>query len=657
MSTNLVAQPLPSKHDNMPIYISRYESHSSKRPKIAKMSTWAEARTLLMKRDVRSSKNGECITYHRLSPGSTRSTEGVEDIFAYVIDCDSGSALTELTASLNGVEYVVHTTHSHTPDQPKFRLVAPIARPVIRADWIAFRTGADELYAASLNDPATADPARLYYAPSCPENMDVHAFYQYVPGTPIDPDPVILRGQEILSRRANLGQLSAQPGKSISHKPISDDELTAHTLPATPFDADLIAKKCQQVKLVKETGGKDYEQWRRVIGILKFCTDGEALSHSWSSQAQEYSHYETQQKFNTWSTAPSTCEALMASNPTGCEGCPSKGRIKTPLVLGRIQTLTGGNASEGSTHIVNILESLNDAGNADRLARAAAGNLRYCAELKSWLAWKEGHWHKDERGEVIQFATTVMRHIFEEAKQAIRPDDAKRLGQHASNSLSLARIEAAIELTKSCPGIAVSLHELDSNPYLIGVTNGVVDLRTGQFRKATPEDLVTRRMNVSYEAGATCPTWQITMHSVLCGSQNVVDFYQRAVGYSMTGDTTEQCFFFLHGSGANGKSTVLNTHREIMGEYAIQTSPEVLMAKTAVNASGPTPEVARLAGPRFVAANETEEGQRLGESMVKQLTGGDAITARVLHGSPFDFVPKFKLWVAGNHRPVIRGGG
>lgn len=303
----------------------------------------------------------------------------------------------------------------------------------------------------------------------------------------------------------------------------------------------------------------------------------------------------------------------------------------------------------------DISKTLNDAGNADRLVGAANGRLRYCKDRMQWLVWLDGRWHWDGKGYITQFTTEVMRGIFDEAKHIDDPRDAAAVARHASASLSLPRIQAAMQLSQSYKEISVSISELDADSWLIGAENGVVNMRTGIWRENKQEYLITRYMNVTYDAEATCPTWEATIEQVFMGKKALMDFYQRCAGYSTTGDTSEQVFFFLHGSGSNGKSTVINVQREIGGGYAMQTSPEVLMAASSANASAPTPEVARLAGPRLVAANETEEGQRFAESRVKQLTGGDAITARVLHGSPFDFVPRFKLWIAGNHKPVIRG--
>lgn len=419
-------------------------------------------------------------------------------------------------------------------------------------------------------------------------------------------------------------------------------DLIAHAYPDRLIDEEAIDRATSALNAIPSD--LPYTVWRNTVFAFNAATDGGADEklHEWCAKsATKYPDH------------ANALQKLLDSDRQPLGGIGAGSLFQLAKQHGWID-LRGLNA--GRTSLAQpLMQTLNDAGNADRIVAAADGTIRYCKDLQVWYVWNDGHWRADSQGSIVRFSTTVMRGIYDEAKHEARSDDAKRLAQHASNSLSLSKITSAIELAKSCPGINVRAADLDAEPYVVGVLNGVVDLRTGLFRAARPDDLITRRMNVEYVEGAQCPIWEATLDSVFCGNRDVAEFVQRAAGYSMTGDTSEQCFFFLHGSGANGKSTVLNALREIMGDYAVQTSPDVLMAKTSVNASGPTPEIARLAGPRFVAANETEEGQRLAESMVKQLTGGDAVTARVLHGAPFDFVPKFKLWLAGNHRPTVRG--
>lgn len=301
----------------------------------------------------------------------------------------------------------------------------------------------------------------------------------------------------------------------------------------------------------------------------------------------------------------------------------------------------------------DIGECLNDAGNSDRFVMAWGENVRYVPELKAWLLWREGHWRFDHTGAIIDMAKVIARSLYTEAANTKNQATRGSIARWANSSLQITRLKAMIELAQ--PALAVSVTRLDADPWLLGVQNGAVNLRTGEFREAEQGDLITKLANVSYDPDATCTNWAVFLQSCMAGNKDLMDLLQLAGGYSLTGLTSEQVFFFLYGTGANGKSTFVNALREIMGANGMQSQSETIMAQRTVSASGPTPEIARLAGVRFVAMVETEDGQRLAESRLKQLTGGDAMTARILHGNQFDFVPVLKLWLSGNHKPVIRG--
>ena len=157
---------------------------------------------------------------------------------------------------------------------------------------------------------------------------------------------------------------------------------------------------------------------------------------------------------------------------------------------------------------------------------------------------------------------------------------------------------------------------------------------------------------VNYEKDATCEHWKKFLHRILQGNEALIRFFQKAVGWALTGDMSEQVMFILYGSGANGKSTFINTVMEILGEYAMSTQTETFMRKNGNNLSN---DIARLRGARFVTTVEAEEGRRLSEPLIKQVTGQDVMTARFLYGEYFDFLPTFKIFMATNHKPVIRG--
>lgn len=302
------------------------------------------------------------------------------------------------------------------------------------------------------------------------------------------------------------------------------------------------------------------------------------------------------------------------------------------------------------------IEHLTDAGNARRLVRYHGMDIRYIPEFKHWLIWGDTRWLMDDAGTIMQRAKDTATLIYSEAKQAAEAsntDRAKQLASHAGKTQHINRLKAMIELAQTEPGILARQNALDRDNWLLGVSNGVVNLKTGLLRDPRREDLIIKQAFTIYDPNARCPVFLGFITRTMGDKQNLVDFIQRAIGYSLTGETTEQCLFFLYGSGQNGKSTLLNAIKEMLGDYAMQCPAETLMVKQ--GSGNATNDIARLRGSRFVATSETEEGRRFAESMIKQLTGQDTISARFLFAEYFEYTPNFKIWLAANHKPVIRG--
>ncbi len=292
-----------------------------------------------------------------------------------------------------------------------------------------------------------------------------------------------------------------------------------------------------------------------------------------------------------------------------------------------------------------------DVANAGRFAKQHGDDLRFCHPFNKWLAYDKGRWTIDNVAEVERRAKETARSIYREA--ADEPIDAIRieLSKHAVRSESESRIRAMINLGKSEPGLPVLPDVLDADPWLFNVENGTIDLRTGKVQPHDRVDLITKIAPVAYDASATCPTFDAFLARIQ-PNQSTRTFIQRMAGYSLTGDTREDVLLIAYGGGANGKTTLMQTLQAVMGTYAMQTPSEMLMVK---RNEGIPNDVARLKGARLVAASEVEEGKRLAESLIKQLTGGDRITARFLHGEFFEFDPTFKIVLSTNHKPVIRG--
>jgi len=295
--------------------------------------------------------------------------------------------------------------------------------------------------------------------------------------------------------------------------------------------------------------------------------------------------------------------------------------------------------------------SKTDLGNAERLVAQHGADLHYVYAWDKWLVWDGRVWRTDDTGEVERRAKQTVRAIYAEAADAEAAEERKALAGHAKSSEGRARIEAMISLARSEPGIAITPEQLDADPWALSTPNGTLDLRTGELREHRREDHITKLTPVEYDPDAAAPTWAAFLERIL-PSEELRAFVQRAVGYSATGDTSEQCMIINHGGGANGKSTFQEAIAAALGDYAMRAPTEMLLAK---RTSGIPNDVARLKGARFVAASETEEGRRLAESLVKDLTGQDTITARFMRAEWFDFEPTHKLWLSTNHKPEIRG--
>src|SRR5215213_9907646 len=293
--------------------------------------------------------------------------------------------------------------------------------------------------------------------------------------------------------------------------------------------------------------------------------------------------------------------------------------------------------------------NLTDLGNAARLVHHHGRNLRYCWLWRKWLVWDGQRWVKDDSGEVYRLAKDTVASIYREAAAAPDDESRKALAKHAVRSEAGARVKEMVDLARS--DVPVMPDELDASPDLLNTESGTIDLRTGELREHRREDLITKIAPTKYRPDAAAPTWEAFLERVLPG-EDLRAFVQRAVGYSATGDTSEQCIFINHGGGANGKSTFQEAIAAALGDYAMRAPTEMLLAK---RSDGVPNDVARLKGARFVSASETEEGRRLAESRIKDLTGQDTITARFMKAEWFDFAPTHKLWLSTNHKPEIRG--
>ncbi len=296
--------------------------------------------------------------------------------------------------------------------------------------------------------------------------------------------------------------------------------------------------------------------------------------------------------------------------------------------------------------------ALTDTGNAERFAAQHRDKARYVASWKTWIVWDGSRWRHDDRGMVDLLSKETARSLDAEVQLSADDDERKRIRAHATKTESRSGRENMLVLARA--ELAASPDEFDTDPMLLNVANGTIDLRTGELHLHTREDMITRVLDVPYDATATCTVFDSFVSTAMADRADLVSYLQKAIGYSLTGDVREQVFFFLHGEGANGKSTLAEIVMRMLGSYAKTAAPDLLMMREQEQHATWTAE---LQGARFVVCQEIAEGKAWNERTLKQLTGGDSIVANRMHRDPVTFRPSHKLWVCANQKPKMRDGG
>jgi putative DNA primase/helicase len=271
------------------------------------------------------------------------------------------------------------------------------------------------------------------------------------------------------------------------------------------------------------------------------------------------------------------------------------------------------------------------------------GQLLYVPAWGHWLRWDGCRWARDNTLAVFDLCRQVCRDGAGEAKGL---DNGTSIARRVASAATTAAVE---KLARADRRHARSSGAFDADPWQLNTPGGVIDLRTGDMRPHQPDDLVTKVTTVA--PAGKCPRWLRFLLQITQGDKALVRYLQCFIGYSLTGITTEHAFVFLWGPGGNGKSVLLGTVAAMLGDYATTAMADVF---TVTRSEQHPTHLATLRGARFVVVTETEEGRPWAESRIKSLTGGDRISARVMRGDPFEYVPAFKLWIAGNHRPVLR---
>ncbi len=282
---------------------------------------------------------------------------------------------------------------------------------------------------------------------------------------------------------------------------------------------------------------------------------------------------------------------------------------------------------------------------ADVVIERVGDRLRYSPGLRGWLAWNAQRWSRDE----MDWARAEIRELLHEIACDLFTRNPKEK-ELARSIESAARLRSVMTMMEVDRRVAVPMSALDADPWLLNTPAGVVDLRMGRLRLHDPALLLTKMTQVSPDPAAECPRWRRFLNEATGSNPELVDYLQRMAGYCLTGVTDEHAVVFVYGPGGNGKSVFLNTLNYILGDYAATAPMSTFMASR--NERHPT-EVAALHGARLVSASETSEGGRWNEERLKNLSGGDPVTARFLYKDFFTFQPQFKLLLIGNRKPSL----
>lgn len=335
-----------------------------------------------------------------------------------------------------------------------------------------------------------------------------------------------------------------------------------------------------------------------------------------------------------------------------CEQCTN---VYQPPVKFRVKIGSRAGESGAAEPLEPKLYTFDDMGNAERFLDLFGEDFRYNYTDGKFIFWDDCRWATDLDGVAKRAADKAIDEMRQESEwyeSSGDSDTAKAFAKHIKASRSAKSKENMLKEIQH--HIPIMPFQLDKHKMAFNVPNGTLSLKTGQLVPAKRDYFITKFSPVEFTDNADCPMWRRFLDDIFGGDKELIRYIQKAVGYSMTGDTSEQCVFFLYGTGRNGKSTFLDVLREIFGDYVSNIQPETIMVKNSMG-NGINSDIARLKGARMVTTVEPNEGVRLNEGLIKQLTGDDAVTARKLYGNEFEFKPEFKLWMATNHKPIIRG--
>ncbi len=510
-----------------------------------------------------------------------------------------------------GIEALVYTSPSHTPKKPRWRVLALFCCPL------------DPLERARMVSRLNGALGGVLHLESW--TLSQSFYYGRVKGVPF--------------RRYQT------EGKRIDDLP----ELDAGAIGPSVKDArESTGEKCGEswevvksaVLVITNDGERDEENertwWLRIIAAIKLESDGNPegleLAHEWSARWPGNDSDKVQAAWDSFGTRKA---GRMATGFTIMREAKKYGWVN-PAIVEMFDDL--GVDPEDTEQF-----RLDEDGVIRAFEAKHADDLRFNHDAGRWLLFDGNVWRPERTKLAHHFARDLS------IRMAERDPKAKALRK-------VSVWEAVERGARTVRRFSTESKDWDQNPDLLGTPGGTVDLGTGELRRGNPDDHISRVTAAApiplgeFDPAQDCPRWLAFLEEALDGDADAIRFLQQWAGYSLTGDTREQVLLFVHGPGGSGKTTAINTMAAALGEYSIGVATSTL---TAAKYDAHPEELARLDGPRMAYASETEKGRAWKENRIKQMTGGDTITARHMRQDSFDYVPQFKLVIVGNNQPSL----
>lgn len=612
--------------------------------------------------------------------GKARNKNSVKSRSAATLDIDSDA--TNLIQSLDGAEergitirgvvpfsYVGHTTRTHTTESPRLRLLIPFSRPVSPSEYPHCVRALGKLFCIPVLDLSCVQPERLMFLPT-PNKGAPYSYWSSFGNGYVNPDTLL----------ATIPHNVIDEVIEPAHKSAPDNLTRAVNL--ARVNNETISDLRNALVAIVEGYNKNaygYEYWVSVLQNLKSLDEvGRELALEFSKQLHDWKCDE--EEFNRkWN------DDLIGD------------RSDYTSIFKKAQTLGWINPRRG--HLLGIqtdyqmLVDRTDTGNANLLVKLTNGDLRYVTEKRIWLGWQNNKWIWDDSGSIAQsMALRIAEEYQKEATQYYHqsqnavntPADRTRIERTAASIAKWAQqcrnkraLDNMLAVAAKFPEVKLSLKDLDTDRRLLGVENGVVDLRTGNFRPAARADLVTKRSGLPFNPKALAPGWinfveQITGRPISAKFDPITEdviantvgqfelrpelshYLRKALGYSLTGLTEQHKLFVCVGAGSNGKNVLLDIVKWVLGDYGVSIPPAVMLETHQNNDPERASSVAaRLAGARVAISSESKPGQKFDVATIKSHTGDGYMIARFLNQNAFEFDITHKLWLMTNSVPTL----